>query len=312
MDIVTVNSLIKKYKTTLALKDISIKLSDGRIYGLIGNNGAGKTTLIKSILGLIKPTNGEIYVFNEKAYQMSNSCKKKLGVAYDKPMFVPNMSALDNLLYFCSDYGVRSEELKKRYDEYSCKLNLKNAEQNVGEYSMGMKQKLSIIRSLITYPQILILDEPFNGLDPSTRIALSKILQDFNNKTGATILISSHNVDMLEAVADEFIYLKNGNLAAFGDIKTVTDTIPQLGHYKIVIPSHLLEESVRRIKALGTLKIVDQSKNTLIINKNEKADCNVFEIIAELNLPVDEVKRVDYGLESIFSYENLNDMSGKN
>lgn len=305
MDILTINSLTKKYKKKLVLKDISLQLLSDKIYGLVGNNGVGKTTLIKCILGLIKPSQGEVTIFNEKAYHMSDNCKKKIGVVYDTPMFVNNMSGIDNMLYFCSPYGIENTEIARLYHHYAIKLNLTQSNQKVGEYSMGMKQKLSIIRGLIIQPQLFVLDEPFNGLDPSTRISLSKILQEFKNETKATVLISSHDLISLEELGEEFIYLENGTLEAFGDIKSITTKSTNSNSYKLVMPINLLEESIQKIITSNKLKIIDQTISSLTVIKTVASDQRIFEIISELNLPIDEIKRANTGLESLFAQEEV-------
>lgn len=303
MDIVSINHLTKEYNSVSALKDISMELVRGKIYGLVGNNGAGKTTLIKCILGLIRPTVGEVQVFGENAYEMSNRSKQNIGLVYDTPMFISNMSAIENLIYFCSPYGISNNKINDLYNEYADKFNLKNSEKKIGEYSMGMKQKLNIIRGLITAPQLLLLDEPFNGLDPSSKIILSKILKDFNRKTKATILISSHDICGLEQLTNDFIYLKNGILELFGDVQNVTNNTPTSDCYKVVIQKHFIKESIMKITSSNKLKVIDRSENSLTVKKVDKSDQTVFEIIVKLNINAEEIKKVNYGLESLFYYE---------
>lgn len=302
MAIVMTKGLSKKYKAKLVLKDISLDLVENEIYGVVGNNGVGKTTLIKCILGLIKPTDGVVKVFNEDSYVMSDNVKKKISIAYDVPMFISNMSALDNLLYFCSSYSISDKDIKKSYEYYSNKLRLEISDQEVGEYSMGMKQKLSIIRALIPNPKFLVLDEPYNGLDYSSKIALSKTLKEYKSKNDVTMLISSHDLRSLEEVATKFIYIEKGIMRAFGNIDEITN-VSQMGFYEVIVSSNFIDESIQKINSSNKLKVVSVLDKTLTITKINNSEDEVFSILSELNIPVKEMKKTSRGLEALFEEE---------
>ena len=196
--IVTTNNITKQYKDTAALNNVSIHIPKGAIYGLVGNNGAGKTTLMRLLLGLHSPTSGTMEIANNI----------KTGAILESPAVYPYWSAKRNLKYQLSliknpQYSV--EELLKI-------VGLKDTRKPIQQYSLGMKQRLGLALALSNQPDLLFLDEPLNGLDPSGIRQMRKLIKKLSEEQGVTIVISSHILDELQKIVTHIGFLKDGNL----------------------------------------------------------------------------------------------------
>lgn len=196
--IVTTNNITKQYKDTTALNNVSIHIPKGAIYGLVGNNGAGKTTLMRLLLGLQAPTSGTMEIANNI----------KTGAILESPAVYPYWSAKRNLKYQLSliknpQYSV--EELLKI-------VGLKDTRKPIQQYSLGMKQRLGLALALSNQPDLLFLDEPLNGLDPSGIRQMRDLIKNLSEEQGVTIVISSHILDELQKIVTHIGFLKDGNL----------------------------------------------------------------------------------------------------
>lgn len=196
--IVTTNNITKQYKDTTALNNVSIHIPKGAIYGLVGNNGAGKTTLMRLLLGLQAPTSGTMEIANNI----------KTGAILENPAVYPYWSAKRNLKYQLSliknpQYSV--EELLKI-------VGLKDTRKPIQQYSLGMKQRLGLALALSNQPDLLFLDEPLNGLDPSGIRQMRDLIKNLSEEQGVTIVISSHILDELQKIVTHIGFLKDGNL----------------------------------------------------------------------------------------------------
>lgn len=187
----------KKYSKTKALDNINLSIYTGHIYALIGENGAGKTTLMRIISGLIGSDNGKMELKS-----------KNIGALIEKPAFYPGLTAKENIKIISL---MRSTLIEKEIVELAMKFGIWENHKKVKNYSLGMKQKLDIILALIGKPQLLVLDEPLNGLDPKSTIQIRKLLSDLREK-GITILISSHILDELFRVATDYIFISQGTI----------------------------------------------------------------------------------------------------
>lgn len=206
---VKTEQLQKMYKQQKALNGVSIHIEKGAIYGLIGRNGAGKTTLMKMITGLAYPTEGEVYLYGENVTTDSRN-RTRLGNLIENPGLYPQMTAFDNMRLQATAMGVYRKE---RIMELLDLVGLANVEgKKVRNYSMGMKQRLGIAMALLGSPDMLILDEPINGLDPQGIIEVRELLTRLNQERNMTILISSHILDELSRIATHYGIINSGSL----------------------------------------------------------------------------------------------------
>lgn len=207
----TITNLSKKYKKndSYSLKDISFTLKEGEIVGLIGKNGAGKTTLMKIIAKTIRPSTGDVIFNNNSILNTSNSLRD-FGFMIDG-QFYDHLSAEGHLKYFISLNG-KSEHLKNIKPVLELVDIWRNKDKNPKSFSFGMKQRLSLALCLVTEPKILIMDEPFVGLDPNGVNDLIQTLQEWVKSKNSTILISSHQLSELEAICDRYIFIEQGKI----------------------------------------------------------------------------------------------------
>ncbi|HCW9341819.1 TPA: ABC transporter ATP-binding protein, partial [Staphylococcus aureus] len=209
-NIIEINNLTKQYGSQIAVNNLSITVESGQIYGFLGRNGAGKTTTIRMLLGLIKPTKGNIKIFEKEFESNKTEILKNIGAMVETPGFYSNLTAKENLTINAKILGIQKENAIEEVLEIvglaSEKVKLfKN-------YSLGMKQRLGIARALLHNPELLILDEPTNGLDPIGIKEIRKLIKDLAQSRNITILISSHILSEIEQLVDKVGIIHNGVL----------------------------------------------------------------------------------------------------
>lgn len=208
--IIQTNQLTKNYNGNAVASNVNMHVKKGEIYGFLGPNGAGKTTIMKMIMNLIKPTSGEIIIYGETVTPTSYEILKRMGSIIEYPVFYEKLTARENLDLHCNYLGYYN---KNAIDTALDKVQLKNFEGKlVKDFSLGMKQRLGLARAIITMPEILILDEPTNGLDPGGIKEIRNLFQMLSKDYGMTILISSHILGEIEQIADTIGVIKNGTL----------------------------------------------------------------------------------------------------
>ena len=201
--------LYKKYKKHEVIKDVSVKIKKGKIYGLIGENGAGKSTFMRLVTGLSFPNEGNIKLFGNNSKKLATE-RKRIGCMIEYPSFIPYMTAKENLTYHRTIKGIPDGEIEEKLLDL---VGLKDAKNKKAKnFSLGMKQRLGIAIALLGNPELLILDEPVNGLDPKGIIEVRELLKKLSKEKGMTIIISSHNLPELYQLATDFIILHKGQV----------------------------------------------------------------------------------------------------
>lgn len=208
-EIIKTENLNKNYKKNPALKSVNFTLNQGDIYGLIGRNGAGKSTLLGVITGALRPTSGRIEIQGSDVKQELIKSRKNIGCMLE-PNFFPYLTAEENLKYICKTRGIRNEN--DEVERVLTLLDMKGIKKNVKSYSMGMKQRVGIASAFLGRPDIVILDEPINGLDPQGIMDFRNIITDIHKKEGTTFIISSHILSELNIIASKFGFLEQGYL----------------------------------------------------------------------------------------------------
>ena len=207
--ILETHGLTKVYGQKEAVKDVSLHIGEGRIYGLIGRNGAGKTTIMRMISGLSEPTRGSYSLFGKTGAQMGK-CLKDVGVLIEYPGLYPKLSAYENVKIKCIARGIRGSE---HANALLKTVGLEDTgKKPAASFSLGMKQRLGIALALVGDPKLIILDEPINGLDPQGIAEVRETLIRLRDDKGITIMISSHILDELAKVADAFGIIHEGEL----------------------------------------------------------------------------------------------------
>lgn len=216
-----IEHLTKKYGDKIAVDDLSLTVEDGKICAFIGHNGAGKTTTLKAIAGIINFDNGKISI-NDIDIQ-SDPLKAKLQMAYlpDNPDLYEHLKGIEYLNFIADVFNLSVEERKKNIEEYAKRLEIyKDLIDPISSYSHGMKQKLALVSALIHKPKLLLLDEPFVGLDPISSHQFKMILQELAD-SGATIFYSTHVLDVAEKICSDVAIIKQGKLIVYDTMENV-------------------------------------------------------------------------------------------
>ncbi|WP_440896551.1 ABC transporter ATP-binding protein [Amphibacillus sp. Q70] len=205
------NKLTKKYKNFTAVNQVDLHIRKGDIYGFIGRNGAGKTTFLKMISGLAHPTSGEVTMFGYSGKELyRHNVYMRIGALIEAPGLYPNMTAFDNLKLKCLYAGISE---KKYIEDILERVGLSDTgNKKVKSFSLGMKQRLGIAIALVGEPDLLVLDEPVNGLDPQGIVEVREIIHRLNKEKNITFIISSHILEELSKIATNYGIIHEGNL----------------------------------------------------------------------------------------------------
>lgn len=218
---IEIKNVVKKYGENIALKNISFNVNDGEIFAFIGHNGAGKTTLIKSIVGIHDFDEGDIIINGKSIKKDSISCKKEMAFVPDNPELYEQMKAIDFINFICDIYEVPQQEREKNIRKYAKLFGIeKNMNDTIDSFSHGMKQKVALISAIAHNPKILIMDEPFVGLDPKAVFDVKEIMNEMI-KDGKIIFFSTHILDVAEKLCSRVAIIKNGELLKVGSMDEV-------------------------------------------------------------------------------------------
>lgn len=217
--ILQTENLSKKIKGRYVVNNLSIKIKQGDIYGFLGPNGAGKTTTLKMILGFLRPTKGNIYFYDKTMEHYKNQSLRFIGAMIETPTFYENLTGRKNLQIIAELYGKKAKE---RVDEVLEIVEMKEAaDKKVKEYSLGMKQRLGIARAFLNDPDIIILDEPTNGLDPYGMKSIRELIIKLKKKYNKTFIVSTHLLSEAELMCNRIGIIHNGKLIEELDMEAV-------------------------------------------------------------------------------------------
>ena len=216
-----IKNLKKNYGNTEVLHGVNLEINDGEIFGFIGHNGAGKTTTIKCVCGILDFTDGEILIDGINIKQDPIGAKKILAYIPDNPDMYELLTGIQYLNFICDIYKIDSKTRKQEIEKYAKTFEILN---NLGDmiqtYSHGMKQKLAIISALIRKPKLLILDEPFVGLDPKASHTVKELMKEMCNN-GSSVFFSTHVLEVAEKLCDKVAIIKKGDIIATGTMEEV-------------------------------------------------------------------------------------------
>ena len=216
-----IENLTKTYGHKKAVDDLSLHIESGSIYGFIGHNGAGKTTTLKAIVGIMNFDSGDIYIDGKSIKKDALACKKIMAYIPDNPDLYEYLPGIKYLNFICDVYGVDQEKRTERIKKYSDMFELSDSlGEVISAYSHGMKQKLAIIAALVHEPKLIIMDEPFVGLDPKATHLLKQLMRQMCDQ-GAAIFFSTHVLEVAEKLCDKIAIIKAGKLIVSGNTQDV-------------------------------------------------------------------------------------------
>lgn len=293
MDVLEIRNLKKSFGSKSVLCGVNLSVPEHSIFGFIGRNGAGKTTTMKTILGLIKPDQGEIYVMGKKVHFGQASTNKYVGYLPDIPQFYSYMTPMEYLTLCGEISGMERADILGRSKELLELVGLGQEKHRIKGFSRGMKQRLGIAQALLNRPKLLLCDEPTSALDPAGRKEILDLLLAVKEQT--TILFSTHILSDVERISSQAAFLHEGKVVMQGTIAKLRSMHPSDG---VVVETIQKEDAELLMETFGGVGNTEQ--NTLFIHGNEECFFTVMQYIFEHKIPVHKIERMEPTLESLF------------
>jgi ABC-type multidrug transport system ATPase subunit len=288
--ILSINNLTKKFGALTAVNDLSFSIEKGNVYGILGPNGSGKSTTLGIVLNVVNKTSGDFSWFN--GAESTHNALKKVGAIIERPNFYPYMSAVQNLALVCKIKGVSTTKINEKLEIVGL---LDRKDSKFRTYSLGMKQRLAIASALLNDPEILILDEPTNGLDPQGIHQIREIIKKIASQ-GTTILLASHLLDEVEKVCTHVVILRKGVSLYSGSVDAMNAS-----HGFITLKSDnldTLEQALQNNPSFGTVK---READTVIAYLTEPMDASeVNRLLFEKGISVSHLVKRKESLEEQF------------
>ncbi|KZD32238.1 ABC transporter ATP-binding protein [Bacillus cereus] len=300
--ILKTNQLTKSFEGREVVSGVNMHVKKGEIYGFLGPNGAGKTTIMKMITNLIKPTSGEIEIFGGKLTDASFDVLKRMGTIIEYPIFYDKLTAKENLYLHCEYMGYYD---KKSIDHALDLVKLHNIEnKKVKDFSLGMKQRLGIARAITTKPELLVLDEPINGLDPIGIKELRELFKMLCKEYGITLLIFIHILAEMEQMSDTIGIIQNGKLIKEVSMKSINGE--QTEYIEVTVQDvkkavYILEYN------LGLINYKIMSEQTIRIYEMNATQQEISKVLIMNDIEIESINKRHSSLEEYF----LNTMNGE-
>ncbi|MBQ4899740.1 ABC transporter ATP-binding protein [Paenibacillus sp. Marseille-P2973] len=293
--ILRTTQLTKVFQGREVVSNVNMNIKQGEIYGFLGPNGAGKTTIMKMITNLVKPTGGEIEIFGEKLTPKSYHLLGRMGTIIEVPVFYDKLKARENLELHCEYMGYYN---KKSIDDALELVNLTNIDNKpVKDFSLGMKQRLGIARAIITKPELLILDEPINGLDPVGIKEIRDLFKMLSKEYGITLLVSSHILGEMEQMADTIGVINHGRLIEEVPMDRVRERNTE--YIELIVSdskkaAFLLSDQLN----LTNFKVIDE--HTLRVYDTRTAQNEMTKVLVVNDVMIESIHKKNSSLEDYF------------
>lgn len=295
------HDLTKRYDSAAVVDRLNFHVKENEVFGLLGPNGAGKTTTILMLLGLTEPASGTARVLGFNPTREPLKVKRLVGYLPEKVGFYDGITARENLMFIADLNGIPYAEARKRTDEVLAMVGLKDrADDAVGKFSRGMKQRLGIADVLIKNPKLVFLDEPTSGLDPE---GINRLLDLIGNlpKMGTTVVLSSHQLYQVQRVCHSIGILSKGKMVIEGDIDKLGRDALAGGRYMIEVettqPTPQLIDTIKTIKGVLT---VDTNQNTLVVTTESDLRPDLAKVVVQNNFPLIQMKIQEFSLDDIY------------
>lgn len=293
--VIETKGLTKQYGMQKSVAELNLHVRKGRIYGLLGRNGAGKTTTMKMLLGLTKPTSGEIKIWGKELIDNKKKILPRIGSLIEAPGFYPNLTATENLRIFAILRGIPNKNsIQRALDLVGLPYNDKKL---FSQYSLGTKQRLAIALAIMHDPELLILDEPINGLDPIGIAEIRKFIRELCHRHGKTILISSHILSEISLLADDIGIINEGILLEEASLSELEERSSKHIHF-------IVSDTTNAAKILEhTFKenqFIVQDNNNLKIQRISVPISDLVSAFVKNGIDVTEVHTVEESLEDYF------------
>ena len=286
-----VEHITKYYDQNKAVDDLSFEVEDGKIFGLLGVNGAGKTTTFRMIIGLLEPTSGKITLDGKPIdYNVTDT----IGFLTEERSLLTKLTVKEQIIYYGTLKGMEEKEILKRLDEWLKRFHIEEyKERKIKELSKGNQQKVQFISAVINNPKLLILDEPFSGLDPINVEMFMEAIKDFK-KRGSSIIFSSHRMEHVEMFCESLVILVKGKSVLEGELKQIKKDYRKKN---IHIKGNVDIESLKKTK--GVLEVIENADELVVKIEDDSYIDNVFNVVKKGN-EITEFSVEDPTLNEIF------------
>jgi len=295
-------NLRKKYASTIAVDGVDLQIESGQVFGFLGPNGAGKSTVIKLLTTLISPSNGEISVLGIDPTKHPLEIRKKIGVVLQQPSYEPTLSAEKSLDKYGMMWNIDKKIRKKRTEELLSAFGLKEIrKKKMDDLSIGQRRRVQVAREFMHDMELLFLDEPTVGLDPSARRKLLDFLRDQVKKSGLTIFYTTHVLSEAEYLCDNIAIINNGKIMA---VDSPSELKNRFGHEKTIKIhiSQISEKLKSKLSEISECQVKLEPEPTVIINSSnsEIVLMNILKILNETETKINDLSAIPTNLEEIF------------
>jgi ABC-2 type transport system ATP-binding protein len=297
-DIITLEHVNKELGKRQILKDVTMAVKQGDIFGYLGPNGAGKTTTIRIILGLLAATSGKVSLLGQDV--QVDKVRKKIGFVLEADGLYDNLTASENLLYYARLYDI--PQPAQKVEKVLKQVGLaERARDKVATYSKGMRQRLALARAIAPDPEILVLDEPTAGVDPTGQIEIRQLMLDMIQKEHKTILLSSHNLDEVQRICNRIALIHKGQIRLYGELEQFKREMGQGGlviETTETVPAATLDELLK----LQDVSVREQKDHALILNIGKNVEVSgIITLFASRGVKIEQVKKQEASLEDMYT-----------
>ncbi len=294
MTAIRVDDVTKQYGDITAVTNLSLDVKEGEVFGFLGPNGAGKSTTIDLILDFIRPTSGSVTVLGHDAQTESIKIRNRTGVLPEGLSVYNRLTGRQHL-----DFAIEAKDADDDPEELLNRVGLSEAtNQKAGAYSKGMTQRLGLAMALVGKPDLLILDEPSSGLDPTGAHEMREIIRE-EQRRGATVFFSSHLLDQVEAVCDRVGILREGELVAEDSIEGLRENVGGDTVFRIETTS-LSSDAVEQVRAINGVENVQRDGETLLVNCETTVKTTIITTLENAGTQVDDFETEEASLEDLF------------
>jgi ABC-2 type transport system ATP-binding protein len=264
--VIVTDNLTRRFGETLAVDGLSMEVFAGEIFGFLGHNGAGKTTTVRLLNGVLSASGGGATVLGLSPQNDGPALRRRTGVLTETPSLDERLTARENLSIYADLYGVPVREVSSRVEEYLNLFELADrADEKVGGYSKGMKQRLALARSLLHNPEIIFLDEPTSGLDPVTTLHVHQMIEHMSTAEARTVFLCTHNLVEAQSLCDRVAVLERGRLIALGTPAELAEQTVHTHRLKIEVAPENRQTAVQLLKGRTGITDVGEEKDGLIV-----------------------------------------------
>jgi ABC-2 type transport system ATP-binding protein len=313
--VIEISGLTKRYGTHIVVNNLDLSVTRGEIFGLLGPNGAGKSTTILMLLGLTEPDSGRVRVCGLDPVRQPIGVKKKVGYLPEDVGFYDDFSGLENLIYTARLNKIPGDEAVQRAEQLLGRVGLGGEiHKKSGKYSRGMRQRLGLADVLIKHPEVIILDEPTLGIDPSGVKEFLELIVKLSREDGLTVLFSSHQLQQVQQVCDRVGIFVDGKLLAEGDIDSLASQLFPAGHMTVeggMVPLEVagrepatdpasVENLRKKLEQVNGVVKVEVNKNHFLVESDRDIAADISRVVLDSGFGLNYLKRKIFGLDDIY------------